>query len=102
MFPHFSCVRINRNDWVSERLQQARVKGTPPTMGYRVVTVNLDVAETAWLDDLLERLKRKGLTKVTRSELMRLAVGQLQHELRGRSDAELVAMFITALQRNVA
>ena len=71
-------------------------------MSYRVVTVNLDVAETAWLDDVLERLKRKGLTKVTRSELMRLAVGQLQHALRDRSDAEMVEFLLRALQKDAA
>ena len=71
-------------------------------MGYRVVTVNLDVAETAWLDHLLERLKRKGLTKVTRSELMRLAVGLLQHEVRDRRDAEVIEFFLRALQKDAA
>ena len=65
---------------------------------YRVVTVNLNVAETAWLDDVRQRLKRKGLTKVTRSELVRLAVGQLQGALRDRSDTEMVEFFLRALQ----
>src|SRR5437879_737343 len=57
---------------------------------YRIVSVNLYVDETVWLDGLCARLKRRGLIKATRSEVVRLAITGLRRRLRGISDPELV------------
>ena len=64
---------------------------------FRIITVNLYADETAWLDAVRDRLRRKGLTKVTRSEVARLAVTCLRRQLEGYTDAELVNFFLHEL-----
>ena len=69
---------------------------------YRIVTVNLYADETAWLDGLCDRLKRRGLTKATRSEVVRLAITGLRRRLRDIGDQELVKVFLQELLEHAA
>ena len=64
---------------------------------YRIVSVNLYADETAWLDDVCERLKRRGLTKATRSEVVRMAITGLRRRLADLGDPELVNVFLQEL-----
>ena len=65
---------------------------------FRIISVNLYATETDWLDGIRERLRRHGLLKSTRSEWVRLALAQLKHRLRDRSDGELVEFFVNGLR----
>ena len=65
---------------------------------FRIISVNLYATETDWLDGIRERLRRHGLLKSTRSEWVRLALAQLKHQLRDRSDGELVEFFVNGLR----
>jgi len=69
---------------------------------YRIVTVNLYADETAWLDALCDRLRRRGLTKATRSEVVRLAITGLRRRLRDIGDQELVKVFLQELLEHAA
>ena len=64
---------------------------------FRVISVNLDVREIAWLDDLQTRLRRRGLMKATRSEIVRVAVFHLRHQLHSCTDGDLVQQFLNGL-----
>ena len=68
-----------------------------PDRPYQRVTVNLYADETAWLDGVCERLKRRGLTRATRSEVVRLAITGLRRRLGGLGDPELVNVFLQEL-----
>ncbi len=64
---------------------------------YRIISVTVHADETAWLDAVCARLRRKGLTKVTRSEVVRLAVTGLRRRLEGVNDTDLVSFFLHEL-----
>ena len=72
-------------------------RGTVPDRPYQRVTVNLYADETAWVDGVCERLKRRGLTRATRSEVVRLAITGLRRRLGGLGDPELVNVFLQKL-----
>ena len=64
---------------------------------FRIASVNLYSDEIDWLDEVQSRLRRRGLTKFTRSEVVRLAVNVLRRQLHGASDSELVHFVLQEL-----
>src|SRR5919197_511684 len=60
----------------SGKLQKAGPKGEKPTH-YKVICISMYTKDLDHLDDLVEELKGRGITKANRSALIRVALEQL-------------------------
>jgi hypothetical protein len=65
----------------------------------RVHSINFEPEMDDWLESLVELLKRAGLPRAGRSEVIRVALSALQRELVTQNPAETVTFF---LERDVA
>ena len=93
--------------WNGWSLRQIRIAGVAELgvsvseQPYRIASVNLHTDEIDWLDEVRHQLRQRGLTKVTRSEVVRLAVANLRRQIQSAGDSELVNFFLQELVRSL-
>ena len=77
--------------------EPARVRdsGRSARPGYRVVAFSLYSPEADWVDQVTKALQLAGNAKANRSLVVREAILRLQHELKEKSPAEILANFTT-------
>jgi len=60
----------------------------------RVHSINFEPETDDWLEALVELLRRAGLPEAGRSEVIRVALSALQHELATQGPGETVRFFL--------
>ena len=60
----------------------------------RVHSVNFEPGTDDWLESLVELLRRAGLPRAGRSEVVRVALGELQRRMATQSPADVVKYFL--------
>jgi hypothetical protein len=60
----------------------------------RVHSIKLDAPIDNWLESVVDLMSRAGLPKAGRSEVIRVALGELRRQLGGRSPTETVKFFL--------
>ena len=60
----------------------------------RVHSVNFEPATDDWLESLVELLRRAGLPRAGRSEVVRVALGELKRRMASQSPADVVKYFL--------
>ena len=62
---------------ISPLTEEARLKKSKPTH-YKVISISMYTIDLTALDDKVAECKRRGWTKATRSELIRIALAKLE------------------------
>jgi hypothetical protein len=57
--------------------EQVEVEGTPRPTHYKVICISMYTADIQGLDAKVAELKRRGWTKANKSQLIRIALAQL-------------------------
>jgi hypothetical protein len=65
-----------------------------PPRRRRVHSVNFDAADGDWIESVVDLLKRGGLPKAGRSEVVRAALAHLRRTLAAQDPAETVTFFL--------
>jgi hypothetical protein len=65
-----------------------------PKLESRVHSIKVDAQTGTWLESIVELMTRAGFPKAGRSEVVRVALGELRRQLAGRTPTDTVKFFL--------